>query len=150
LGFRTRALGEPLLARGSATSEEHLECRVVELLRGRQCRSVRIEHRGRDAVSEQPRAIGREGDELVEADYPKSSQWIDRAVGWASTNPYVDCDGRREPGILREVHSLQRCLIDETEERGPGGVGLSAESGPDRVSPGRTESATCPTPWIRI
>src|SRR6185436_3719918 len=104
-----RSLGDP--GRPSATSEKHepsspnhLECKIADSLWCRQCRSVGIGHRGWCAISEEPVSIRSKGEELVEVHNAEASQRIKWAVELAaSTNPRVDFDGRREPGINSEV-----------------------------------------------
>src|SRR5215510_1383867 len=121
--------------RGSGAAINHLECKIADPLWYRQGRSLGVDHRGWYAVREQSRSTGSEGDELVEVHHAKPSQRIGRAVETAAaTDPGVDCDGGREPGIDREVHGLGRCLIRQTEERRTRGIGLQAQRGADGVA----------------
>jgi hypothetical protein len=120
---------------GLVASVVHPKCKTGEPLWYRKGRSVGVDHRGRHAVSEPRCSIGGEGLELVEVHHAKPSQRIELAIELTtSTDPRVDGDGRREPGIDIEVHRLGRCLICQAVECSASGVGLQAQGGADSVA----------------
>ena len=98
--------------------EDRFECKLVESKWFRQSRSVAVNHRGRYAVGERRRSIGCEGEDLVEVHHAEPSQRIERECRddrAASTDSRINSDGRREPGIDREVEwrdgPRQRCAL---------------------------------------
>ena len=130
-----RGLG--LSARRSGRRIHGLEGEVVEPDRPGEDPAVLVDHGDGVASRQRPGATRCVGADLVEVDDPEARQWVFEG-GYvrvaAASDARVDGDGRREPGVDREIDRLQCGLVGEEVVRRAGRVGVEAQGAADYVA----------------
>ena len=143
--------------RDSVARVDDLECVVVEFDRSRQCVPGRVgefDHRGRFAVGQQWRSVGRHDSDVVEVHSAESSEQRLARVVEGSADARVDSAGqwgiRSPPGGSPFGRLFRSPRSTMTGSGSALRVHLASIERRSSYSPGLTGRATCAPVWIAI